>query len=781
MAYSITFRKLLAYSVALTFCLLAAFCARQWFLVSNAIPLLDGQVDVDAIKKPVRIERDKNGLPKIHASSREDSAFAMGFLHGQERFFQMDLLRRSASGRLSALLGQQGVEADKLALLFSFVDLANQVLEDLPPSHKALLRAYTSGVNRGLQKLGSDPFEYKALRLAPEKWQEVDSILVVYALFIRLQGHDLKRAINRQRLSDSLPPELFAFLLPESQLSTGSTPLYQVPDADVWDVRNHDVALPESYRPQVSTQLRPASIGWVISKKNNHNTTVVTDINLYLEMPNLWYRAMHVVDSGNRLERFNGVTVPGFPLFFSGTNDHVAWGISLSASHWNYLLKRDKKDTPVTQKQLEVEVNQSSPLQYLVRYTPWGPVVMDDLPGNSMGIWRWVANSPFSVNMGLLELESATSTKDVLTYAAQAKIPHADVFVGDKDGKIGWTLMGALPAGRCLQKRQTCMSSIDDIYPHHQHPQIYDPPKGLISVADVPFFDASTGRHHWLAKEWLGQREKQADDNLFVMYRPNQDKAFQALVDKRNQSLLRWQQLILNVLDEAHLTEHPQLGAFRHFVDQWNGDASSDSTGYLLIRAFQERVAEYVISPVIKHHLAPQQGVKTVDYFMATQRWEQPLWSIIEGQVEHFLNPQFARWSELFSHVVVELDQMFKAEHGALQQASWGKYNQLSFEHVLSPHLNYFNKLLLALPDVSASGDANLAKAQEGNYGAALRLVISPDNESDSLLSMPIGQASNPLSPYWRSGHDDWVNEKPVPLLPGKPHFTLTLNPKHIN
>lgn len=767
------------YFMLLVSCLVITFYVHQWFLIFSSVPLLDSEFSVEGINQPVKIERDKNGLPTLYASNREDSAFALGFLHGQERFFQMDLLRRSASGRLSALVGQKGIESDKQATLFRFVDLAKQVITELPDTHLALLRSYSRGVNQGLQQLNSVPFEYKTLKLTPEQWQKHDSILVMYAIFMRLQGQDMMRAINRQLLSENLAPELFAFLLPESQLHQGKKLLAKVPGAEFWDAREYDVQRPERYRPAVSVPPRPSSIGWVASNKHNRDTTVVTDINLHLEMPNMWFRAMQVINDGQQVNTFNGVTLPGFPLFFSGTNNRVAWGISLSKSNWSYLLKKRKSETSVQTRQVAIEVNRGSDLQHSVNDTPWGPVVTEE--DDFFSIWRWVANSPFSINMGLLVMESATSTRDVLSKATQSRIPHVDVFVGDTQGNIGWTLMGAIPVGRCLKERQSCLLNSSDFYSHTQYPQITDPSNGLISVADVPYFDAASGSHHWMEKEWLGERQKHISDNLFVMYRPNQQKMYQALVDKRNQFMSHWQQLILNAVDEQLLTEHPHLNTFRRLVDRWNGDASPNSAGYLLIRAFKERVAEYVFRPVFAHKLPAELSDDISEYFFSTEHWQQPLWLIVEHQPKHFLDPQFTQWRELYSHVALELDQVFKEEHGSLEQATWGEYNQVNFEHVLSSSLSYLSNLLLAVPNVSASGDAHLPKAQLGNFGATLRLVISPDNPTDSLLSMPIGQASNPLLPYWRSGHEDWVNDKPASLLPGKPHYKIAINPKRMN
>ncbi|MGZ5131459.1 MAG: penicillin acylase family protein, partial [Caldimonas sp.] len=148
-----------------------------------SLPALDGEVEVAGLRAPVSAIRDENGVPTLHGNDRSDIAFATGYLHAQERFFQMDLLRRAASGELAALLGKALLPVDRERRIHRFAARAGGALAALPESDRALLERYAAGVNAGLEALAARPFEYAVLRSAPRPWRAEDSLLVVWAMY----------------------------------------------------------------------------------------------------------------------------------------------------------------------------------------------------------------------------------------------------------------------------------------------------------------------------------------------------------------------------------------------------------------------------------------------------------------------------------------------------------------------------------------------------------------------------------------------------------------------
>ena len=759
-------------------CLATVVLLFQWQNIYSSLPKLDNELSLTSLKAQVNITRDSNGIPSIYASTRNDSALALGYLHSQERFFQMDILRRTASGQLSELIGISAIETDKLAILFNFEVLADQIIEQLPHLHRALLAAYTRGVNQGLATLDSFPFEYSALNTTPTSWQERDSILVVYALFLELQGADLKKSLDLHNIEKSLPSELVDFLIPEKQLLSGLPLIHSVPSEAIWKTRTSST-LSAKYEVKNYSTRKSIGNGWAISGSRtfNRSALVAIDMNMPLSIPNIWFRADQYIENKHTRHQFHGITVPGFPLFLSGSNTHVAWGLTPSRSIWGKLQELPITNVELHENQHIIKVRDSSPVKYNFDSTPQGPVVAVDKLGNLL-TWQWVGSSPLNINFDLLALETAKDTTHSLSIFKQIRFAHFDAFMGDFEGNIGWTMLGAIPKKFCSSTDTNCRNQTSLYRLPSDYSQIFNPEKGYISTADTSLFNITTKAMYWFNTSEFSDREKQNDDNIFVMYKPDEKVAYQSLIDKRNFSMLRWQYFLLKVMNSELLDSQPQLREYREFVNNWNGDASSDSTGYLLIRSFRDRIAERVFHPIFSKVDTEGVSLKVSDYFTLTQRWEIPLWQIINKQPSHFLDTKYNSWQDMYGSILVALNETFVDQQGSLARATWGQYNQVKFKHVLFNSLPQLSKWLTVLPEVKSSGDVHLPKTQNGNIGATLRLVMSPGHESQSLFSMPIGQSSNPLSPYWLAGHDDWVLDRPTPFLPSDPNFNLTLNPK---
>src|SRR5262249_9174053 len=150
----------------------------------------------------------------VHADNRDDLAFGLGFVHGQDRFFEMDLSRRFAAGGLAALFGPAVpglLERDRPTRGHRFRAPAPEAVASLTPAARWEVTAYARGVNAGYDSLGARPFEYLLLQARPEPWREEDSVLVMYSMFMSLQG-DTTREAARGRAKESLPAPLYNLL-----------------------------------------------------------------------------------------------------------------------------------------------------------------------------------------------------------------------------------------------------------------------------------------------------------------------------------------------------------------------------------------------------------------------------------------------------------------------------------------------------------------------------------------------------------------------------------------
>ena len=161
--------------------------------LTGSLPMLDGQVVATGISAPVVVERDALGIPTIRAENRLDLAFATGFVHAQDRFFQMDLLRRNSAGELAELVGPAALESDRKVRVHRFRSVARRVLASGDEGDRKLLEAYANGVNAGLGSLEKKPFEYLLLGSEPAPWKAEDAALVLFSMYLGPAGQRLSR------------------------------------------------------------------------------------------------------------------------------------------------------------------------------------------------------------------------------------------------------------------------------------------------------------------------------------------------------------------------------------------------------------------------------------------------------------------------------------------------------------------------------------------------------------------------------------------------------------
>jgi penicillin G amidase len=232
----------------------------------GSLPHIDGERRVPGLAAPVRITRDALGIPTVRAENRSDVARATGFLHAQDRFFQMDLSRRRAAGELAALVGSQAVPIDREIRIHRFRAEARRAVSLLRAADREVLDAYTAGVNAGLQALSTPPFEYLVLRQTPTPWRAEDSLLVVLAMFVTLQDDDGSYEAALATMEEVLPPSMVEFLVPAG--SEGDAPVIgpsmaaaPIPGPDAYNLRAKRTGKPPLPAPSPAPNFDQVNLG----------------------------------------------------------------------------------------------------------------------------------------------------------------------------------------------------------------------------------------------------------------------------------------------------------------------------------------------------------------------------------------------------------------------------------------------------------------------------------------------------------------------------------------
>ncbi len=768
-----------------------------WLGLRASLAQLDGEVVVSGISASVLIERDEHGIPTITALDRDDLAFATGFAHAQDRFFQMDLLRRQAAGELSEVFGERAVAADKRLRFHRFRARAQRVLARASSRDRGILGHYAAGVNAGLETLGARPFEYFLLGVEPRPWSPEDSVLVVYAMYLELNDERATKDVRRGFAHRVLPAEVYDWMYPQgtpwdAPLMGGPTPVAPIPAADVYSLRHITAEAPPAR--EIGRDPLSGSNSWVVSGKltESGHAIVANDMHLGLNVPNIYYQARLVV-TGDEGREITGVTLPGAPFVVAGSNARVAWGYTNSYGDWSDAVlivpgsTANTYRTPEGEKVFEsydeiIRVNGAEPVKHRVRETIWGPVLDDvEYPDGEIAV-SWIAHKPDGVNFRLVELETASSVFEAVDIATTMSIPPQNFVAGDVDGNIAWTIAGRIPRKNGLNtKRPADWSDAHgwlDWLPADEYPRIINPDSGRIWTANARVVDAKALEIVGDGGYDLGARASQIRDALMAKttFEPADMLAIQ--YDDRALFLAPWRDLLIEVLEDEVVAGDAGLEEYRRLVEGWIPRAAPESVGYRLVRAFRLEVEKRIFHAL----MAPVRAIYGEDISLhRSNQFEAALWLLVTERPEHMLPAGFDSWESFLLAAVRENIRYFESEfEGPLNQRTWGEANTAAIRHPLSAAIPLFGDYL-NMPQDGLSGDLDMPKAQGPNFGAAQHFTIAPGDEANSLMHMPAGQSGHPLSNFYRKGHSSWVQGKPSPFLPGDTRHTLTLKPAAAN
>ena len=796
-------RLLLAAAAVLAVVLAAAAGTGLWLRgrMTACLPMLDGSSALHGLASSVRVARDALGVPTVTASSRIDLARATGWVHAQDRFFEMDTLRRRGAGELSELFGAAALPLDREARMHGFRRLAAEVVSRESPARRALLEAYAQGVNSGLAALGSKPWEYSVLRTEPRPWAPEDSILITYAMTLDLQegtGHFLR---SLSAIREELGPASLAFFAPrttpgDAALDGSLSPAAPIPPATEVDLRARKVEAGTARMQFPAAGARdegqmPGSNSFAVTGAlaANGAAMVANDMHLHLSVPNIWYR-MSLKWPGHEE---TGVTLPGVPTLVAGSTGKIAWGftnsnagtgdilvVSPSVSPELYHGPNGGALAPYERRTETVAVRGSKPVTMEFAWTVWGPVV-GDAPGGRQFVFHWTEDDPAATNSAILDLEDASNVAEAVSVAHRMGIPAQNFVVADSAGQIAWTVAGLLPKrvgydGRLPVSWVYGDRRWDGYLAPREVPAIIAPPDGRLWTAN----NRTVGGK---SLEVLGDsgydtaaRARQIRDDLDALIgggRPLEPRDLLAIqLDDRALFLGSWHALLVDTLRPDVAAAKASRGRLLEAVQKWKGRADTDSTAYRVVRAFRLAVARRVFDPIFAPCVA-----RDPDFAWTRFNYEEPLETLVRERPAHLLDPSFATWDDLLVAAADDVSLMYEGIGADTRSATWGQRNTSVIEHPLARALPRWASGWLRMPAEPLPGDSNMPRVQDVSFGASERFVVSPGRESDGIFHMPGGQCANPLSPYFRAGHEAWVHGDPTPFLPGPTEHTLELAP----
>ncbi|MGH9495749.1 MAG: penicillin acylase family protein, partial [Candidatus Sulfotelmatobacter sp.] len=497
--------------VVLLVLVVACIAVYAYYVAHAALPQLDGQIRLSGISAAVTVTRDLHGVPAIEAASFEDLFFAQGYVTAQDRLWQMDVMRRFASGELSEILGEETIKLDREQRILGLRAAAGKSLSISSARDRSYFEAYARGVNAYIAGQGNHlPIEFRILRYTPKPWQPEDSIVIANQMVKDLNFGYIFDTIGREKILAKLGPDLTADLYvnrswhdrpPTVMREDLSQPDANASDSDDDDdeedspdnsvTRRQDIAPPREEGIPVN-----GSNDWVVS--GAHTVTgkplLCDDMHLGHQMPNLWYEAHLHAGSYDVV----GVTLPGMPYVIVGHNQRIAWGFTNVGPAVTdlYIENFNPQGAYQTQKGWSepehraevIHVKGKPDVTLDVKITRHGPIVSELIPGETRQLaLRWTLYD--GLHIPFFDVNSAQNWDEFQKAFSQLDAPGQNVVYADIDGNIGYHTTGKVPI-RAAGDGSLPVIGADDAHewtsyiPFDKLPRIYNPPSGIIGTAN---------------------------------------------------------------------------------------------------------------------------------------------------------------------------------------------------------------------------------------------------------------------------------------------------------
>ena len=603
-----------------------------WFRTS--LPRLDGSVTVAGIEKAVSIVRDGRGIPYIYAETESDAWFALGYVHAQDRLFQMEMQRRAGQGRLAEIIGPPGLRADRLFRTLALYRRAQDSVKHLTPGQLKTLEAYAAGVNQWMKtRKGTLPPEFNLTGLEFEPWKPADTLVWGKLMAVRLstdwQGELLRARIMQKAGKDAIPV-LFPPYPGDAPVTVGS---YREGLLKGVDFGALFAALP------ADLHRGGASNVWALRPERTTTGAAIlaSDPHLGMNAPVLWYLA-HINAPGLKL---SGATVPGGPLLVMGHNGHIAWGLTTTYIDTDDVIleKLDPSDpnrymadgdsVPFDIRTETVKVRFGSDVTLTIRESRNGPALDFDEELAEFGRkngrvavlrapWLSRADTSAAAFAGINKAKNWTEFREALRLFIG---PVQNFVYADTAGNIGYLVPGVIPvrkrpdAGYLPQDGADPETALVGYIPYDSLPQSLNPPDGVlinannrIAGSDYPYFLSQSWGDHYRATritQLLAARERFTPDEIARMQADHVSLAARATLPlmlevKPTDDLQRRALEMLKAWDGAMALTRPEPLIYTAWFRELNHRLYADELGEVAKRYVSNR-PDVVIGILTNH------------------------------------------------------------------------------------------------------------------------------------------------------------------------------------
>ena len=764
-------------------------------LDKSSLPKYEGKLSIPGLTNKVSVFWGSHGVPHVFAANERDLFLAQGYLHAQERLWQMDMSRRFLSGRLTEIFGSFAVPWKELSSHFRGCDTiefdyfmrligirraALASMEVLADADGQRLQAYSDGINGYSERCGKKlPWEFRVLRYQPEPWQPEDcltiskgfALLLSPALFTRLNMIALAAKLEGQT-------EKLRSLCP-SYPENGPTITRAMWDSTL-ELRRF---VSGTFAGSDGHPAGHGSNSWVVApgRSATGNPILCNDPHLRMTLPSIWY-LMHLKAEPHpsQLDGYEawGASIPGSPYIQIGHNRCIAWGITAALCD-DVEIYREKIHPLEPNRYLvgnewltiknwdeQIRIRGKGDTNRVVRSTIHGPIISDFGQGGPSGetlSMRWTAHEPGQDSRCLYGINRARCWDEFLTSLSYQAAPTLNYVFADQQGNIGYSLAGKIP----IRSQVPSLLPLDGWNQKNEWkgyvafdelPRLYNPPEGAIATANHRIVNSSypyylshffepPHRIHRI-QELLTSKEHFTIDEMAAM-----QMDLVSLHAKRCIDTLK--------LDLVQLkNDSPRLDDAAHRLLRWDGKCHEKSVEATLFHVFYRRLMANLFVPALGQELFEAYGEIFNQCLTPTDQ--------ILGDPN---SPWFSAQSrsELVAKSLQETcEELTQAFGDNMANWKWGRIHTLILSHSLG-RIKLLRPMLATGP-VSSPGDGatiNMgfyrhSSSYQHTVGASLRFIIDVGRWDQSRFVLLSGQSGHLFSPYYRDQTALWRNGQSI-------------------
>ncbi|NMB82287.1 MAG: penicillin acylase family protein [Ignavibacteria bacterium] len=780
--------------------LLIVFFVIAYLILNKSLPQYEGEIKVTGLNSDVNIYRDSSAIPLISASNDEDLAFALGYVHAQERLFQMDLARRAGEGRLSEVFGSRTVPFDKMFRTIGLYQVVQSSFPKLNPISQKILIAYSKGVNSFLENSkGKYPIEFDILGYDPYPWKPEHSLLIAKLMAWELNiswwsdiaFSNLVQKLGVDKVKELLPdfPENAPTIIPKEITS-------------YVNLNNNLIDVDRKFRDFFGiTGTHIGSNNWVINGKisKSNKPIIANDPHLGFTAPGKWYFAILRSNDWNA----EGFTIPGLPSIVIGKNQNIAWAMTnvmtddadfyvekIDSSGTKYSVNNQWKDLETFQDSFAVK--DSSLYKFTIRKTYRGPIISDvhlfnllypeEGKVNSTISMRWTALDFSDEVFAAVSLNKAKNWDDFKTALKYYTVPGQNFVYADKDGNIGYVCATKLPIRSSSSPTLIYDGSTDafdwkGFVPYEEMPKLFNPAQNFIASANNK--TVNNFRYH-ISNVWEPSSRIERITELLKSRNLHSVKDFENYqMDFYSPYAKEIVPYILNAFKDAKITDN-NLKIALELLNNWNFEMDASSQVPTIYLHFFHQLIKNIFEDELGNDLLKEYVILANVPYRIIQKY-------LKGNSSPFFDniktPQVETRDDIIRQslvdALIELESKFGKEISSWQ---WGSIHKVKFKHMFSGASSILDKLIDIGPyEIGGDGttvfnteysfseiyekDRDFSKPRRSEpyqniLGPSMRYIFDFGDSDYLQMILPTGQAGHFRNPHYKDMTDMWLKGK---------------------